>query len=74
MVVVKSQARGNRARAEIYDCVFRHWRTGQAAPTMREIAAEVSLSVSTVHRHVGILIELGSLKGKGRTLRPRADV
>jgi DNA-binding transcriptional regulator YhcF (GntR family) len=66
----KSQARGNEARARIYECVSRHWRTGQAAPTIREIAAEVGLSVATVHRHIRILVGQEHLKGRGRTLRP----
>jgi DNA-binding IclR family transcriptional regulator len=68
--VVRVQRRGNESRAKVYEAVSSRWRTGHYAPTIREIAEEVSLSVASVHRHVRILTEQGILKGRGRTLRP----
>lgn len=70
-MVVRTQARGELARTEIFKIIDREWQFMRAAPTIREIAAEVGLSVATVHRHVSILIARGRLKGKGRTLRPK---
>jgi DNA-binding transcriptional regulator YhcF (GntR family) len=69
-VVRRSQARGNIRRSEIYEVVSQRWRTGQYAPTIRDIAAEAHCSIATAHRHVAILIEQGRLQGKGRSLRP----
>ena len=68
--MVVSQRRGDEAREKIYKAVDDRWQQARSAPTIREIAAEVGLSIATVHRHVSILIGRGVLKGKGRTLRP----
>lgn len=65
-----TQRRGEDARARILLYVSRRWANGQNAPTIRELAREVGLSLATVHRHVAILVEQGLLTGKGRALRP----
>jgi len=41
----------------VYEAVSRRWQTGHYAPTIREISAEVSLSIASVHRHIRILTE-----------------
>lgn len=69
-MVLKTQQRGNIARANIYKAVSDRWISTKSAPTIREISAETGLSVATVHRHVSILVGQGHLQGKGRTLRP----
>ena len=68
--MVRSQRRGEHARAVIFEAIDRRWQYALVAPTIREIASETGYSAATVHRHVKILIALGRLSGRGRTLRP----
>lgn len=53
---------GDARRDAIVAFVAEHWRVKGWAPTMAEIAEAVGLrSVSTVHRHVQLLIDGGVL-------------
>lgn len=75
-MVVKTQRRGVKARAEILALIRIRYAKADYSnppPTIREIATAVGLSTATVHRHVGILIASGLLERSGtsqRNLRP----
>lgn len=69
-MVVRSQKRGERARAAILASVDSRFQRAMAAPTVRDIAAETGYGIATVHRHIKILLAQGRLQGSGRTLRP----
>lgn len=69
-MVVKTQKRGNIARAAIYKAISDRWIANRYAPTIREISAETGYSIATVHRHIRVLTAQGHLQGVGRTLRP----
>jgi DNA-binding IclR family transcriptional regulator len=69
---VRTQERGDRRREAIVAFIRRRHDEGHAA-TIRDIAAHVGTSPSTVHRHVRVLAEQGLVTyrpNEARSIRP----
>jgi DNA-binding IclR family transcriptional regulator len=69
---VRTQERGDRRREAIVAFIRRRHNEGHAA-TIRDIAAHVGASPSTVHRHVHVLAEQGIVTyrpNEARSIRP----
>lgn len=68
-----TKTQGEQTRERIMQAIISYIEKHQYAPTVREIAAMTGIkSLSTVHHHISVLIDIGKLETDAEQGTPRA--